>query len=211
MKTKILVFLGLVAILSACASSARRSVSPAPTPTPTVRPLEIRAQATLIRQYFLPTLKDFAHDPFVTGVIEGDVTDAVTTIRDEQGSVGTTLTVQVKRGWGVSGTTIAVTEYGGVVPLRKVRSSFEGKEWQKPLTEDDLARPVEYRMERFPPTHVGDHVVLLVTTASDGTYALAAKLVQSGTSFGWAEDEAPNQIWARQYTTAEVDDLVAGR
>ncbi|HWU33463.1 MAG TPA: hypothetical protein VN108_11345 [Marmoricola sp.] len=211
MKTKIVAALASAAVLAGCRASEPHAAS-APTPQQTSQALvRINAQATLIKPYFLPTLEDFARDPFVTAVIEGDVTNAVTGVLDEQDSVGTTLTVDVVRGWGVSGKTIEVTEYGGVLPLRKVRRSFEGKDWQQPLSEADLDRPVEFRMEGFPPTHVGDHVLLLLTTRQDGGYGLAAKLVRSGWFYGWAEGEAPNARWAGSFLAGQVSGLLTAR
>lgn len=220
MKTTFMARVGIgiatLSIVAACSAADIKphaaSDAPSPASKPAQRPpIKVRAQATLVAPYAAPTLKEFSRSWFVIAAVEGNVTDAVTEVRDEQDSVGTTLSISVERGWGVSGTTITATEYGGVVPLRAVRNSFEGKEWQKPLTEADLDRPVEYRMEGFPPTHAGDHVVLFLTRKEDGTFAIAAKLLGNGPAYGWAEGEAPNEAWAKEYSGAEIDDLLAAR
>lgn len=192
MKTRIILALGIGGV-TLSGGVAYSAAVPGPRPArpehsavakrASLPPLQIRAHATLIGPYFLPTLEEFSRSWFVTGVIEGDVIDAVTDVRDEQGSVGTTLTMRVDRGWGVIGPMVTTSEYGGVIALRRVRSNFEGKDGQKSLTEADLDRPVEYRMEGFPPTHVGDHVVMFLARKEDGTSALAAKLVRSGASY----------------------------
>jgi hypothetical protein len=125
--------------------------------------------------------------------------------------VSSIVTVSVKRGLGMkAGSIIQVSEPGGVVPLSEVRSTFEGKEWQEPLTDADLSRMIDFQHEGFPHSNVGDDVVMfLADTSVDGMYSLATKLVPAGSGgFKFKDDEPPNPIWTDDVSAATVDTLV---
>ncbi len=172
------------------------------------QPLIVHGDGALIAPYFVPSLKEFEADPYVVGVIEGRVTDAMAEVSEDQNTVNTVVTVEVSQGWGTSESTIKVVEPGGVVPLRDVRSQFEGKEWQKPLTDEDLGQQVDYQMEGFPHTHIGDHVVMFLAdrSAKEGIFNLAAGLTVSpdGQGYTWPGGDSPNPEWPREFSDAEV-------
>ena len=172
--------------------------------------LVVRGEGALIRPYAAGSLGEFAADPYVVGVVRGTVTKVEARANDE-GSVSSILTVEVGPGPGPkAGSTIRVSEPGGVVPMREVREQFEGKDWQEPLTAADLSRTVDYRMEGFPHSAVGEEIVMLLAEgAGDGVYSLAAKLVPKGAGFGFVDDEPPNPNWSPD-VPATVDRLVQG-
>lgn len=169
----------------------------------------VRGEGALIRPYAAESLSEFAADPYVVGVVRGTVTK-VESLASDEGSVNSILTVSVSRGLGLkAGSTIQASEPGGVVPISEVRDQFEGKDWQEPLTAKDLSQMVDYQMEGFPHSKVGDDVVMfLAEGVGDGVYALATKLVPNGAGFRFEDGEAPNPTWSPDVPAATVDSLI---
>jgi hypothetical protein len=175
----------------------------------TRKPIVVRGEGALIRPYAAKSLREFAANAYVIGVVRGEVTK-VDSQADDVGYVTSIVTVAVERGLGLkAGSTIQVSEPGGVVPMQEVRSDFEGKEWQDPLTASDLSQPVDYQMEGFPHSNVGDDVVMfLAEGAGDGEYTLATKLIAHGIGFSFKNNEPPNPLWSADLSSATVDTLI---
>lgn len=198
-------------------SDTRSRVAPSVDEAPAAQPqaqagqeaLVVRGEGALIRPYAAESLGEFAADPYVVGVVRGTVAK-VESLANDEGSVNSILTVSVSRGLGLkAGSTIQASEPGGVVPMSEVRDQFEGKDWQEPLTAADLSRMVDYQMEGFPHSNVGDDVVMfLAEGAGNGVYALAAKLVPNGAGFGFEDGEPPNPTWSPDVPAATVDSLI---
>jgi hypothetical protein len=173
------------------------------------KPLVVRGEGALIRPYAAKSLREFAADPYVVGAVRGTVTKVEAQANDV-GYVTSIVTVSVERGLGLkAGSTIQVSEPGGVVPMSEVRSDFEGKDWQKPLTVKELSQMVDYQMEGFPHSSVGDDVAMfLADGAGDGVYTLATALVTSGAGFSFKDNNSPNPSWGPDVSSATVDALV---
>jgi len=173
------------------------------------KPVVVRGEGALIKPYGAKSLREFAANPYVVGVVRGTVTK-VDSQANDVGYVTSILAVSVRRGLGFkAGSMIQVSEPGGVVPMSEVRSDFEGKDWQEPLTDEDLSRMVDYQMEGFPHSSVGDDVVMfLAEGGGEGVYTLATKLVPRGDGFRFEHDDAPNPAWGTDVSAATVDTLV---
>lgn len=177
------------------------------------KPIVVTGSQARIRAYGLPSLDDFVADPFVVGVVQGKVTASRTVVSDDQSTVHTVLTVRVSHGGGLKGgQIIEVSELGGIVHLREVRSQFEGKEWQEPLTEAQLDQLVDFQMEDTPHTSVGDELVFLLAgkDENNGVYALAAKLAPGGKEFGWV-GHAPNPAWQANVSNTDVQRYLSAK
>ncbi len=173
------------------------------------KPAVVRGEAALGIPYAAKSLSEFAANPYIVGVVRGTVTKVESRANDV-GSVNSIVTVTVERGLGLeAGSTIRASEHGGVVPMSEVRDQFEGKEWQEPLTAKDLSRTVDYQLEGFPHSDVGDDLVMFLSAgAGDGVYSLAAKLVPNGAGFSFKDNEPPNPRWNPNVPAATVEALI---
>jgi hypothetical protein len=200
---------------SASDSSTHSGAASSTDETPTTqkaaaqKAIVVRGEGALVRPFGAKSLREFAADPYVVGVVRGTVTK-VESRADDIGSVNSIVTVSVKHGLGLkAGSTIQVSEPGGVVPMSEVREQFEEKDWEEPLTGDDLARMVDFQMEGFPHSNIGDDMVMfLAEGGGEGVYSLATKLVPRGAGFRFKDDDAPNPAWGTDVSAATVDALV---
>lgn len=176
-------------------------------------PITIRGEGVRIAPFGAPSLVAFVASYPISAIVEGDVVATTAHVSPDQNIVTTTTAVVVRRALGIREGRIEAVEPGGIVPLREVRSHFEGKQGVKPLTEADLNRLVDFKMAGDAHSKVGQHVVMfLYRSKASEPWTAATKLIQSanGLTYEWPEGEAPNPRWAASYTLSQIASFLKG-
>lgn len=210
MKRVTLLCLSVLVLATGCGAQTQRA---ADKPEAVKPPITIQGDGVRIAPFGAPSLLGFIAGFPITTIIEGDVVATTAQVSPDQNIISTLTTVAVRRALGTQEVQISGIEPGGIVPLREVRSHFEGKEGVQPLTEADLSRLVDFRMNGTPHSKVGQHVVMFLHRSKPTeAWTIAAKLVRSahGLSYAWPEGESPNPRWAPTYTLEQIRTILKG-
>ncbi|HPU12719.1 MAG TPA: hypothetical protein PLQ19_02885 [Aeromicrobium sp.] len=168
-----------------------------------------------IRIYADPTLEQFVEEEMIANVLVGQVTKTEAVVSQPGNHVETILTVQVAAQRNGGPTTVYVRERGGVVPLSKVRSDFEGK-LGRVLADGELEKLVDYRVEDVEHAAQGDEVLLIVATDDSadrpGSYVSMGRLVRRAgdrgidpveATYEWA-GMSPNEAWVKSVVAKDL-------
>lgn len=175
----------------------------------------MKVSGLLTKPYLKPSIEEFikawesGNSPRpVHDVVIGTVANAQSRVGGEPGSneVTTDSTITVESSARrTNPSQVVVSEWGGVVPLRKVREDFEGK-GQAPLTDEDLDKTVNYEVEGRTMSQRGQRVVVIMgPPTTDGSAPSARiRLVESDPgTFTWP-GEKPNPNWPDTFTVADI-------
>lgn len=210
--------LALTLSVTGCESAQNGGSSPAAVPASPDAPADPRpetspdivvdAEGSRIRQFGLPSLRDFMSDPYITDVVYGVVQNTRTIVTGDALQVETISEVKVLSGrHRLPGDVIIVREAGGVVPLAQVRADFEGKD-QRPLTEEDLGRTVDYTYEGAEHPQLGETSLFALTNAGGDDYGSVLRLVTVAGALRWPGTPPPNPQWDESYDLSAMADLM---
>lgn len=207
----------LVAMLTGCAASSNDDGATDQRPTqgtdaavedPTsFATVEIHADGSLTIPFAQPTLQQFLLHPAVANIVIGTIESSRAHVDQTEGGhdVFTTSQVAVESSALPTSKVITLSTLGGTVPLRDVRSDFEGRPEQPELTSADLDKMVTYQVNGASQPRAGERVLVVLT--KDGGTLL--DLVLQGDQYEWRGKEAPNPAWTDTVSAAEVVDLIA--
>lgn len=176
---------------------------PTASPSPTRKPVKVGLEPALIAPFGAHTLRGFASTDAVGRVVRGHIVSVDYHVSDDNAHVvSTTYVVQPINKHGKShGHAITVSETGGVVPMRAVRSDFEDKGLT--LTPEQLDQPVDFSDGTAHPV-VGDTTLVFLGHKTAGQYVAMARMTLNPATreFEWA-GEAPNEEWSSTELTDE--------
>lgn len=206
----------LLAVLTACGGtsdvpgsqqSTTQSSGAAASDPAVFATVELHADQSLIAPFAQPTLRRFLLDPYVGNIVVGTIESSRSHVDATEGGhdVFTTSQVAVESSAVPTTKIITLSTLGGTVPLRDVRSDFEGRPEQPELTDADLDKLVTYEVNGAAQPRAGERV--LVVLSKDGGTLL--DLVLEGDRYGWRGNEAPNPAWVASLSASEALEMVA--
>lgn len=168
----------------------------------------VELHASRVRQYFLPSVQEFAGSELITEVVIGTVVRTESLVVEPGTEVYTLVTLEVESSRsGGAGELLTVRENGGVVTLGEVAQEFEGRVDPKEI-EDRADELVDYRFEGQANSEVGDQLLVFVggTPGDDegGQFSAARMKLDGSDVFHWV-GEPVNEEWVASMRKSESE------